>query len=104
MRELKLKRAKNYKEKMLKEHTLLTVFSLPSDVFHPGSSSVACCMVFELGVRYSYTHKIFFGYYKDDGFKKKLGRVEKAEGSWAETEKEWLNLYRKKIKKTESLF
>ena len=37
-------------------------------------------------------------------FKKKLGRVEKAEGSWAETEKEWLNLYRKKIKKTESLF
>ena len=103
MREFKLKGAKNYKEKMPKEHTLLAVFSLPSDVFHPGSSSVACCMVFELGVRYSYAHKTFFGYYKDDVFqkRKKIGRVEKAEGSWAETEKEWLNLYRNKIEKDE---
>ena len=86
---------------MLKEHTLLAVFSLPSDVFHPGSSSVAYCMVFELGVRHSDTHKTFFGYYKDDAFQKRknLGRVEKAEGSWAETEKEWLNLYRNKIEK-----
>jgi len=101
LRELKLKRAKNYKEKMLKEHTLLAVFSLLSDVFHPSSSSVACCIVFELGVRYSCTHKTFFGYYKDDVFqkRKKLGRVEKAEGSWAETEKEWFNLYRNKIEK-----
>lgn len=86
---------------MLKEHTLLAVFSLLSDVFHPSSSSVACCIVFELGVRYSCTHKTFFGYYKDDVFqkRKKLGRVEKAEGSWAETEKEWFNLYRNKIEK-----
>ena len=39
----------DFKEKMLQEHTLDAVFSLPADVFHPGASANACCMVFNLG-------------------------------------------------------
>lgn len=88
---------KTFKEKMLEEHTLDAVFSLPSDVFHPGASASACCMVFNLGVRHANApiKETFLGYYKDDGFvkKKNLGRVEKTEGIWKKKEEEWLELY-----------
>lgn len=95
---------KSFKEKMLKDHTLDAVFSLPSDVFHPGASASACCMVFNLGTRHEKAiHDTFFGYFKDDGFvkKKNLGRVEKTksgttEGMWADIESKWLDLYRKR--------
>ena len=64
---------RKFKEKILEEHTLDAVFSLPPDVFHPANASV-CCMVFELGKRHEKTNKeTFFGYYRNDGFfKKKL--------------------------------
>ena len=105
-----------YKELMLQSHTLDAVFSLPSDIFHPGASANACCMVFDLGIRHCkkiideygneqfIPHKdTFFGYFKDDGFykKKNLGRVEKTkgnstEGIWNDIEALWLELYRQR--------
>ena len=89
---------KKYKELMLKEHTLDAVFSLPNDIFHPGAAAIACCMVFELGVRHDKAIKpeTFFGYFKNDGFvkKKNLGRVETIDergvGQWPAIEEEWL--------------
>lgn len=89
---------KMFKEKMLEENTLDAVFSLPSDMFYPGANAVACCMVFNLGIRHSESHQTFFGYFKDDGFEKRknLGRVEKYEGAWKETENMWLDLYKNK--------
>lgn len=92
-----------FKEKMLSEHTLDAVFSLPADVFHPGASANACCMIFNLGTRHekAANKETFFGYFKDDGFvkRKNLGRVEKTkpgtdEGVWADIESHWLELYR----------
>lgn len=87
---------KYFKKKMLEEHTLDAVFSLPMEVFYPGASVAACCMVFNLGSRHK-DSKIptFFGYFKDDGLvkKKNLGRIEKYPGIWNEKETEWLNLY-----------
>jgi len=91
-----------FKELMLQEHTLDAVFSLPPDVFHPGASANACCMVFNLGVRHDKAQQkeTFFGYFKDDGFikRKNLGRVERTkpnseEGVWADIESHWLELY-----------
>lgn len=96
---------KIYKEKMLNEHTLDAVFSLPSDLFHPGANANACCMVFNLGTRHlnSPNKETFFGYFRDDGFikKKNLGRVEKTksntnEGIWADIEAKWLECYRQR--------
>ena len=88
---------KMFKEKMLEENTLDAVFSLPSDMFYPGANAVACCMIFNLGVRHekSPIKETFFGYFKDDGFEKRknLGRVEKEDGLWKEIEKKWLDLY-----------
>mgnify|MGYP000366359977 FL=1 len=61
-------------------------------------------MVFKIGKKHSHESnpKTFFGYYKDDNFKKKknLGRVEQIDQDghslWKETEKMWLELYRER--------
>lgn len=88
---------KYYKKKMLEENTLDAVFSFPADMFHPGASAVACCMIFNLGVRHenALIKDTFFGYFKEDGFEKRknLGRMEKENGFWKNTETKWLNLY-----------
>lgn len=85
------------KTRMLLNHHLDAVFSLPDDVFHPGAAVCACCMVFDLGVRHESApiKETFFGYFKDDGFikKKNYGRIEKREGAWDEIEAKWLDLY-----------
>ena len=97
------KEVQKYKELMLQEHHLDAVFSLPPDIFHPGASANACCMIFDLGVRHKDGRDTYFGYYKDDGFRKKknLGRIEKidpitGEGMWKGIEKRWLDTYRKR--------
>lgn len=67
-----------YKKKMLEEHTLDAVFSLPNDIFHPGASANACCMIFNLGERHknAKNKETFFGYFKEDGFEKRKKLVE----------------------------
>ena len=89
---------KYFKREMLKYHHLDAVFSLPSDIFHPGASASACCMIFDIGIKHEKAQikGTFFGYFRDDGFKKKknLGRVERSEGIWKkEIEPLWLDLY-----------
>ena len=91
------------KKEILKENTLDAVFTLPSDIFYPGATVTVCCMVFKIGKKHSdiSTPDTFFGYFKDDGFKKKknLGRIEQIDSltgnsKWAEIEKQWIELYR----------
>lgn len=90
------------KKELLKNNTLDAVFTLPNEVFYPGASASACCMVFKLGAKHTDTStpKTFFGYYKEDGFRKKknLGRVEQlnpqtGESFWTEIENRWIDLY-----------
>ena len=99
---------KEIKEQILKENTLDAVFTLPNDIFHPGATVQACCMVFKIGRKHSdiSTPNTFFGYYKDDGFKKKknIGRIEQIDpntqtSKWINIEKEWIDLYRNRKKK-----
>lgn len=97
------------KEKMLEENTLEAVFTLPNEIFYPGASASACCMVFILGRPHrnadGTVNKTFFGYYRDDGHKKKknLGRVEQFDTQnhsiWKRIEEEWLDLYRNRTVK-----
>ncbi len=99
------------KEKLLEDNTLEAVFSLPAEIFYPGSSVCACCMLFTLGQPHikqdGTTRSTFFGYCKDDGFvkKKNLGRVEQftkdekgnfTVSKWQQIRDEWLDLYREK--------
>lgn len=97
------------KKELLEENTLDAVFTLPNEVFYPGASASACCMVFTLGRPHVMADgvipKTFFGYYKDDGHKKKknLGRIEQFDKDnksiWKQIEEEWLDLYRNKTVK-----
>lgn len=94
---------KTFKKKMLDNYTLDAVFSLPDEMFYPGASAVACCMIFDLSQKHSRSNKdTFFGYFKDDKFikRKGLGRIEKTdeEGNslWGKVKEEWLDLYRNK--------
>jgi type I restriction-modification system DNA methylase subunit len=94
------------KEYMLENNTLDAVFTLPNEVFYPGASVSACCMVFTLGNPHinadGTVNKTFFGYYKEDGFKKKknLGRIEQFDKNnnsvWKQIESDWLDLFRNK--------
>lgn len=88
---------------ILEENTLDAVFTLPNEIFYPGASASACCMVFKIGTKHNDVSNpdTFFGYCKDDGFKKKknLGRVEQIDtdtgkSKWVEIEREWIELYR----------
>lgn len=95
------------KKELLKDNTLEAVFTLPNEIFYPGASASACCMLFTLGRPHvnadGTVNKTFFGYYKDDGHKKKknLGRIEQFDDNnnsiWKKIEEEWLDLYRNKI-------
>lgn len=91
------------KKEILKENTLDAVFTLPNEIFYPGASASACCMVFKIGIKHDdlANPDTFFGYFKDDGFKKKknLGRVEQIDtttgkSKWVDIEREWIELYR----------
>lgn len=91
------------KREILEENTLDAVFTLPNEIFYPGASASACCMVFKIGTKHNDVSNpdTFFGYCKDDGFKKKknLGRVEQIDtdtgkSKWVEIEREWIDLYR----------
>ena len=91
------------KKEILEENTLDAVFTLPNEIFYPGASASACCMVFKIGTKHNDISNpdTYFGYYKEDGFKKKknLGRVEQIDSNtgkskWVEIEKEWIELYR----------
>lgn len=94
------------KHKMLEDNTLEGVFTLPNEIFYPGASVSTCCMVFTLGKPHVNSdgtiNKTFFGYYKEDGFKKKsdIGRIEQFDKDnnslWREIEENWLSMYRNK--------
>ena len=92
---------KEFKKKMLSNYTLDAVFSLPNEMFYPGASETACCMIFDLSQRHERANReTFFGYFKDDKFikRKGTGRIEKTDSNgkslWIETEEKWLYLYR----------
>ena len=99
------KEIKKIKKEILEENTLDAVFTLPNELFYPGASASACCMVFKIGKKHSdiSNSDTFFGYYKDDGFRKRknLGRVEQLDTNtgkslWIDIEDEWIKLYRER--------
>lgn len=87
-----------FKQKMLEKHSLDAVFSFPAEMFYPGASAVACCMVFDLGKPHKKDKETFFGYFKDDGFEKRkgVGRVD-VKNRWESIENEWLDLYNHRL-------
>ena len=91
---------------LLEDNTLDAVFTLPAEIFYPGAAVSACCMLFTLGKPHikadATANETFFGYCKEDGFKKKknLGRIEQFDennnSKWKIIEEEWLSLFNNK--------
>lgn len=82
------------KERIMKEHTLEAVMSLPDEIFHNSKVGVVtCAIVIRAHIPHPKNYRSYFGYWKDDGFiKKKLkGRVDS--GRWNSIKSQWLSSY-----------
>ena len=84
-----------FKKKLLANHTLEAVLSMPDELFINSKVSViSCVMVFTAHRPHPKGRETFFGYFKDDGFikRKNQGRVD-SYGKWEKIKQEWLSYY-----------
>ncbi len=86
------------KEKLLKQHTLEAVLSMPDELFYNSNVGTnTCVMVYKAKEKHPINYKTYFGYWKDDGFYKKRtsGRAD-YDDKWNKIKKEWLENFRNK--------
>ncbi len=85
-----------YKKKVLEQHTLEAVFSMPDELFFNSKVGVvSCIMVFTSKRPHPKNKKVYFGYYKDDGFvkRKMKGRVDLYQKFAKEIKEKWISSY-----------
>ena len=83
------------KRKLLENHTLEAVLSMPNELFFNSKVGViSCVMVFTAKRPHPASKRTFFGYFKDDGFviKKIKGRVDSL-GKWRNIKRTWLEAF-----------
>jgi type I restriction-modification system DNA methylase subunit len=91
------------KKRILQNHTLEAVFSMPNELFFNSNTSVVTCIVLLTAhVPHSNDKEVFFGYYKNDGFekRKKYGRFD-INSQWKNRENEWFWSYKNAQTKAE---
>ena len=84
------------KKRILENHTLDAVFSMPNELFFNSNTSVVTCIiVLTAHIPHSSDKEVFFGYYKNDGFekRKKYGRYD-INSQWKEKENDWFWSYK----------
>ena len=83
------------KRKLLENHTLEAVLSMPNELFNNSKATVVTCvMIFTAHRSHPENKETYFGYYKDDGFEKRkhLGRID-INGKWESILKKWKTYY-----------
>lgn len=82
------------REQILKEHRLEAVMSMPNDLFYP-IGVVPCIMVFTAHVPHNSDthHESWFGYWKDDGFRKDKIQGRITTERWPEIKEGWLTSF-----------
>lgn len=83
------------KEKLLKNHTLEAVFSMPNELFiNSDKSVITIIIVFKAHQPHPENKETFLGYWKDDDFikTKTLGRTD-YNNKWKSTKEKWLSDY-----------
>jgi hypothetical protein len=86
------------KEKLLKNHTLEAVFSMPNELFYNSKVSVATCVVvFRAKEKHPHEYKTYFAIWNNDGFvkAKNIGRVDTL-NKFQNIKNFWLNNYKNK--------
>ncbi len=84
-----------YKKKLLDNHTLEAVLSMPDELFFNSKVGVvSCVMVFTAHKQHPKHKETFFGYFKNDGFvKRKIqGRFD-AYGKWDAIKENWISTF-----------
>ena len=80
------------RSEILKYHTLLACMTMPGQLFfdsHVGTAT--CIMVFKAHVPHDENKAVFFGRWKDDGFKVIPHNGRKNGGEWASIKREWID-------------
>lgn len=88
-----------FKKKLLSKHTLEAVFSMPDELFFNSKvNAVTCVMVLTSKRPHPINKKVYFGYYKDDGFvkRKNKGRIDLYSKFEKEIKKKWITSYMNK--------
>jgi type I restriction enzyme M protein len=84
------------KKKLLDNHTLEAVMSMPEDLFHNSKvGTVTCIMIFKAHVPHKTSNKkTWLGYWRNDGFvkKKSLGRIDYNK-TWHEIKEKWVDAF-----------
>jgi len=86
------------KRKLLDQHTLEAVLSMPDELFFNSNVGVvSCIMIFSAKRPHPKGKKTFFGYFKDDGFvkRKHKGRID-IFGRWDSIKENWIRAYMNK--------
>ncbi|MBI4653032.1 N-6 DNA methylase [Candidatus Kuenenbacteria bacterium] len=94
------------KKKLLENHTLEAVLSMPNELFFNSNVGVvSCIMIFTAYKSHPANKETYFGYYKDDGFvKRKIqGRID-AFGKWEDIKAKWVSYYLHLNRKQEAGF
>lgn len=84
------------KKKLLEQHTLEAVLSMPDELFiNSDVGVIACVMIFTAHRQHPKDKETFFGYFKDDGFEKRKnkGRID-VYGKWETIKENWLGNFR----------
>jgi type I restriction enzyme M protein len=81
------------KNRILENHRLHAVLSMPDELFNPSASVVTSILVFKANEK-NEGRKTWFGYFKDDGFvkRKHMGRID-ARGAWKNIKEKWITAY-----------
>jgi type I restriction enzyme M protein len=88
--------AKSLKKKILSNHTLEAVMSMPEALFHNSDVNVVtCAIVITAHKPHPKGKKTWFGYWRNDGFvkMKNKGRIDNNH-TWDENKKSWISAYR----------
>jgi type I restriction-modification system DNA methylase subunit len=83
------------REELMNSHTLEAVMSLPGELFYP-VGTVTCAMVWTAGKAHSDSaKKTWFGYWRNDGFKKTKhrGRID-LNNEWEKIRDHWVESFR----------
>ena len=83
------------KKKLLENHTLEAVLSMPNELFFNSNVNVvSCVMIFTAHKPHPRNKETYFGYYKDDGFvKRKIQGRTDVYGRWDKIKEKWVSYY-----------
>jgi predicted RNA methylase len=86
--------ASDTKVRLMRQHTLHAVMTLPKNLFSPEAHVETLLMVWEAHRPHSVDHPTWFADWSEDGFVVCDGTRVDAQHQWAEREQSWLTMYR----------